>query len=348
MKIVVLDGATLAADGNSWAALEALGEVVLHERSAPEVVPERARGAAVLVTNKAPVRSEVIEASPELRLIAVSATGHDCVDTAAAARRGVLVCNVPEYGTASVAQFTFALLLELCHHVGEHAQAVRAGEWSRSPDFCFWRSPLVELAGKTLGVVGHGRIGRRVGELGHAFGMAVLACARRPGAAPGYQPFTWAGLDELFARADVISLHCPLTAETAGLVNQARLGMVRPGAFLLNTSRGGLVVEADLTEALNEGRLAGAGLDVASREPIESNSPLLTARNCLLTPHIAWATREARRRLLEATVANVAAFLAGKPTNVVEKRGVTPREELPRAGAARGDAADGGPCYPWT
>ncbi len=310
MKIVVLDGRTLGADGNSWAALEWLGEVEIHDRSTEDVVLARSRSAGVLITNKAPVRAAAIEQAPELRLIAVSATGYDCVDVAAARKRGVAVANVPEYGTDSVAQFTFALLLELCHRVGLHSDAVRGGEWARSPEFCFWKTPQVELAGKTFGVVGLGRIGRRVAELARAFGMQVVASGR-PGAVDRVD------VDELFARADVISLHCPLAAETTGLVNRERLRRVKPAAFLLNTSRGGLVIEADLAEALNEGRLAGAAVDVVSREPIRPDNPLLTARNCLITPHIAWTTREARRRLLDATVANVANFLAGRPTNVV-------------------------------
>jgi glycerate dehydrogenase len=317
MKIVVLDGHTLAADGNSWAALLPLGEVEIHERSAPDEVSARARSAAILITNKALVRAAVIEEAPALRFIAVSATGFDCVDAAAARRHGILVSNVPEYGTHSVAQLTFALLLELCHRVGLHAEAVRAGEWARSPEFCFWKTPQTELAGKTLGVVGFGRIGRRVGEIAHAFGMGVLAHSRSASAPPAYQPFAWAGLDHLFARADVISLHCPLTAATAGLVNCDRLRQVKPGALLINTARGGLVVEWDLAEALASGRLAGAAVDVVSREPIRPDNPLPAAPNCLITPHIAWSTREARRRLLEATVANVASFLAGRPTNVV-------------------------------
>jgi glycerate dehydrogenase len=319
MKIVVLDGYTLAADGNSWDALLPLGEAEIHDRSVPAQVAERARSASVLITNKACISAEVIAASPDLRFIAVSATGFDCVDVAAADRRGIPVSNVTEYGTDSVAQFTIALLLELCHHVGRHADAVREGEWIRSPDFCFWKSPLVELAGKTMGVVGFGRIGRRVGELAQAFGMSVLVHSRSHTAPPAYRPFAWASLDELFAGADVISLHCPLTAQSAGLVNRQRLRRVRPGVFLLNTSRGGLVVEQDLAEALNDGRLAGAAVDVVAQEPIHLDNPLLSARNCLITPHIAWATREARRRLLEATVANVANFLAGWPTNVVNR-----------------------------
>ena len=228
MKIVVLDGHTLAADGNSWDTLLPLGTVDVHDRSSPNEVAERSHGAAVLVTNKARIPVSVIDASSQLRFIAVSATGHDCVVIAAAGRRGIPVSNVPEFGTDSVAQLTFALLLELCHHVGRHAEAVRAGEWARSSDFCFWKSPLVELVGKTMGVVGFGRIGRRVGEPAHAFGMTVLAHSRSRPAPPAYQLFGFVDLDELFARSDVISLLCPLTAETAGLVKRVRLQLVRP------------------------------------------------------------------------------------------------------------------------
>ena len=225
--------------------------------------------------------------------------------------------NVPEYGTSSVAQYVFALLLELCHHVALHADAVRAGEWSRQPDFSLRKTPLLELAGKAMGIAGYGRIGRRVGELARAFGMSTLAYDPAPNPAVAADPVTWCDLDELFARADVISLHCPLTDRTAGLVNRDRLGRAKPTTFLINTARGGLVVEEDLAEALNAGRLAGAAVDVVSHEPIEPDNPLLGARNCLITPHIAWATSEARRRLMEATVANVAAFLTGHPINVV-------------------------------
>ena len=258
-----------------------------------------------------------INQADQLRLIAVTGTGYDCVDVAAARRRGVAVVNVPEYGTRSVAQFTFALLLELCHRVGLHADAVRQGAWSNSPDFCFWRTPQVELAGKVMGVVGFGRIGRSVAEMARAFGMEVLVCRGSRAAPPDSPSAAWVELNDLFARADVITLHCPLTAETTGLVNRQRLRLMKPSAFLMNTSRGGLVVEADLAEALNEGRLAGAAVDVVSREPAQPNNPLLSARNCLVTPHIAWATREARRRLLEATFHNIENFLAGRPTNVV-------------------------------
>jgi glycerate dehydrogenase len=317
VKIVILDGRTLAPELPAWAGLKQFGEVVLHGVSTPAEIPARAAGATVLITNKAPITAELIEATPELRFITVVATGFDCVDVAAARRRGIPVSNVPEYGTRSVAQYVFALLLELCHHVALHADAVRAGEWTRQPDFSLRKTPLVELAGKTMGIAGFGRIGRCVGELARAFGMHVLAYDVAPVAVHADVPVEWCQLDLLFARSDVISLHCPLTDQTSGLVNRARLRLVRPSAFLINTARGALVVEADLAEALNTGRLAGAAVDVVSLEPIRPENPLLGAKNCLITPHIAWATAEARGRLMEATVANVAAFLAGQPINVV-------------------------------
>jgi glycerate dehydrogenase len=317
MHIVVLDGRTLTADDLTWAPLQALGEVEVHAQSTEAEVAARAARADILVTNKAPVTAAVLAAAPRVGFIAVTATGYDCVDLEAARRRGIPVSNVPEYGTASVAEFTFALLLALCHRAERHDTAVRAGNWARSGDFCFWQTPQIELADKTMGVIGFGRIGRHVGELAHVLGMAVLAADQFRPAAPTYTPFAWADVDVVFARADVISLHCPLTAETRGLVNRQRLRLVKPGALLLNAARGALVVEADLAEALNEGRLAGAALDVVSREPIRPDNPLLAARNCLITPHIAWATREARQRLLKTTAENVANFLAGRPTNVV-------------------------------
>lgn len=317
MKIVVLDGHPLGSDANAWAALAALGEIEVYAHSSAQEVRERAAGAAVLVANKAPIGADVIDRADALRFIAVTATGFDCVDIAAARRRGIAVSNVPEYGTDSVAQFVFALLLELCHHVGLHAQAVQAGDWARSGAFSFWKTPLLELAGRTMGIVGFGRIGRRVGVLADAFGMRVLAQDQAPSAPPALPSFAWADVDELFAQADVISLHCPLTPQTAGLVNRQRLERVKPGAFLINTARGGLVVERDLAQALNEGRLAAAAVDVVSEEPLAPDNPLLQARNCLITPHIAWATRAARQRLLDATARNVAAFVAGQPTNVV-------------------------------
>jgi glycerate dehydrogenase len=317
VKIVVLDGRTLDPNREAWAGLDRLGELVLHDFSTAEEIPARAAGATVLVTNKSPIRDALIDSSPELRFITVTATGFDCVDLAAARRRGIPVSNVPVYGTLSVAQYVFALLLELCHHVALHADAVRAGEWTQQPDFSLRKTPLCELAGKTMGIAGYGRIGRRVGELARAFGMHILAYDPAPHPAVADDPVTWCDLDTLFARSDVISLHCPLTDQTASLVNRQRLRLARPGAFLINTARGGLVVETDLADALNSGKLAGAAVDVVSQEPIEPGNPLLGAKNCLITPHIAWATAEARRRLMDATVANVAAFLAGQPINVV-------------------------------
>jgi glycerate dehydrogenase len=321
MNIVVLDGRTLAAADNPWTPLLALGCVEIFDHSPEDLIPLRVRGAGVVVTNKAPITRASIEQAVELRFIAVSATGYDCVDVTAARDRGIAVANVPEYGTDSVAQFVFALLLELCHRVGLHASAVQAGEWTLAPEFCFWKTPQIELAGKTMGIVGLGRIGRRVATLAGAFGMNVLGHSRThhwsPSAGEAEGSFAWADLDTLFARADVISLHCPLTEETAGLVDRRRLSLAKTGCWLINTARGGLIVERDLADALNEGRLAAAALDVVSQEPILPDNPLLTARNCLITPHIAWATREARRRLLTATVANLASFLAGRPVNIV-------------------------------
>jgi glycerate dehydrogenase len=317
VKIVILDGRPLAADRAAWSGLDRFGEVEYHDFTPPEEVPSRAAGAAVLVTNKAPIRAPLIESSGSLRFITVTATGFDCVDGAAARQKRIPVSNVPEYSTHSVAQFVFALLLELCQNVGKHAQAVGAGEWTNQPDFALRKTPLYELAGKTMGIVGFGRIGRQVGAIAHGFGMTVVASkSLRPSPSSG-ESVDRCDLDELFARSDVISLHCPLTPQTVGLVNRERLDRVKPGAFLINTARGALVNEKELALALDSGRLAGAGIDVVSQEPIRPDNPLRGARNCLITPHIAWATEEARARLMEATVANVAAFVAGSPINVV-------------------------------
>jgi glycerate dehydrogenase len=317
VKIVILDGRPLYPDRAAWSGLDTFGEVVYHDFSAADEVAERAAGAQILLTNKSPIREAVIERLPELRYITVLATGFDCVDVAAARSRGIPVSNVPVYGTASVAQYTFALLLELCHHVAVNERAVRDGEWSGQPDFSIRKTRLVELAGKTMGIAGYGRIGRRVGELARAFGMNVLAYDLVARASSSDEAVAWCELDELFARSDVISLHCPLTSENRGLVNRDRLRLIKPGAFLINTARGALVVEEDLAEALNSGGLAGAAVDVVSTEPIRPDNPLLKAKNCLITPHIAWATEEARARLLETTIANISAFLAGRPINVV-------------------------------
>jgi glycerate dehydrogenase len=316
MKIVVLDGRPMGEERSAWAGLDRFGDVEVYAYSTREEICVRSAGAAILVVNKSPISEDVIDGSPELQFITLTATGYDCVDIAAARRRSIAVSNVPIYGTDSVAQYVFAMLLELCHHVALHDAAVRAGEWTRQPDFSIRKTPLIELAGKTMGIVGYGRIGRRVGELARAFGMDVIAHDVWQWEADE-RSARWCELDDLFARADVISLHSPLTPQTAGLVNRERLMRVKPGAMLINTARGPLVVEADLAEALAAGRLAGAAVDVVSIEPIRPDNPLLAAPNCLITPHIAWATEEARRRLMDATVANIAAFLEGRPVNVV-------------------------------
>jgi glycerate dehydrogenase len=271
----------------------------------------------LVLTNKTPLSKDTLGQLPKLRYIGVLATGYNCVDVTAAKELDITVTNVPTYGTASVAQFTFALLLELCHHVQHHSDAVHSGEWSKSKDWCFWLEPLMELAGKTMGVVGFGRIGRQVAKIADAMGMRVIAADNYQSEPPALGDFSWRPLEDLLTEADVISLHCPFTPETEGLIDAVRLKLVRPTAFLLNTSRGPLVVDCDLAEALNSGRLAGAALDVLSVEPPLDTNPLLSARNCLITPHIAWATREARAHLLKIAITNVKSFLDGKPTNRV-------------------------------
>jgi len=317
MKIVVLDGYTLNPGDNPWEALAQLGELTVYDRTPSDQIVARAGDAQVVLTNKTPLSKATLGQLPRLQFIAVLATGYNIVDVDAARGRGIPVSHVPEYGTDSVAQHVFALLLELCHHVGLHDEAVKAGEWVRAADFCFWKMPPVELSGLTMGIVGLGRIGRRVGALAHAFGMNVVAAGGTRREDPGYQPFAWTLIPELFAAADVISLHCPLAADNAAFVNRDLLRHVKPSAFFINVARGGLVDEAALAAALNEGQLAGAAVDVISVEPMRADNPLLQARNCIITPHIAWASLAARRRLMVATVKNVGAFLAGRPFNVV-------------------------------
>lgn len=316
-KLVILDGHCLNPGDLSWDGLRALSEVEVHERTAPGDVVTRLRGAALAMTNKTPVPAAALQQLPGLAYIGVMATGYDVVDAKAARARGITVTNVPTYGTASVAQHTFALLLELCHHVGRHSEAVRDGEWAGSKDWSFWKTPLIELAGKTLGVVGFGRIGRAVGRIADAMGMRVIARDVAQHDPPPYPGFRWVEIDELLRESDVVTLHCPLTPEDRGLIDRARLRLMKRTAFLLNVSRGPLVVDEDLAAALNEGTLAGAGLDVLSAEPPAAGNPLFTARNCIVTPHLAWATQEARGRLLQIAVDNVAAFLRGEPQNVV-------------------------------
>ncbi|NBV46106.1 MAG: D-2-hydroxyacid dehydrogenase [Planctomycetia bacterium] len=310
MQIVILDGHTTNPGDLSWAPLERLGTLTVFDRTPAAEVVARARGADVVLTNKTPLPADVIANLPAARLIGVLATGFNVVDAAAARARGIPVVNVPEYSTPNVAQATFALLLELTNRTGHHDRAVHEGRWAAGPDFCFWDGDLVELAGKTFGIVGHGRIGQAVGRIAAAFGMEVIHARRR--AAPGSVT-----VDELFATADVVSLHCPLSAETQGLVDARRLGLMKATAYLLNTSRGPLVDEAALAAALAAGRIAGAGLDVLSVEPPGHANPLLTAPRCVITPHIAWATRAARERLIATVAANVAAFAAGTPVHVV-------------------------------
>jgi glycerate dehydrogenase len=317
MKIAVLDGYCLNPGDLSWDGLRRFGEVEVFDRTRVDEVASRAAGAELVFTNKTPLPGYLLEQLPKLRYIGVLATGYNVVDVDAARARGVIVTNIPTYGTASVAQFVFALLLELCHNVRLHADAVRAGEWSHNADWSFWKSPLVELAGKTMGVIGFGRIGRHVGRIADAMGMRVIANDTYHGDEPSYAGFRWAGVEELLAESDVVSLHSPLFPETRGMINARSLALMKPTAFLINTSRGPLVVDQDLADALNSGKLAGAGLDVLSVEPPAEDNPLLQARNCLVTPHIAWATREARARLMDLVVENVGSFLAGEPRNVV-------------------------------
>lgn len=316
MKIVVLDGFTLNPGDLSWDELRSLGDCEIHERTSPGEVVKRATNADVVLTNKTIISREQIEGLPSLKYIGVLATGYNIVDAAAARARNIPVTNVPTYGTKSVAQMTFALLLELTQHVGHHAQTARDGRWSKSLDFCYWDFPLVELDGLVLGIVGYGRIGQAVAALAVAFGMRVVYNKSRP-AQGTTQDATFVGLDELFATSDAITLHCPLTPETKYLVNAPRLSLMKRTAFLINTSRGLLVDGQALSDALNEGLIAGAGLDVLAVEPPPPDNPLLRAKNCFVTPHIAWATRAARSRLMDIAVANVRAFLSGKLQNVV-------------------------------
>lgn len=318
MRIVVLDGFTLNPGDLSWDGVRASGDVTIYERTPADQIVARVADADVVVTNKVPLNAATIAALPKLKFIAVTATGFNIVDVAAARGRGVVVSNVPAYSTDSVAQLTLGLLLELTSRVGAHARAVAAGEWAGCKDFSFVKGPLVELAGKTIGIVGFGTIGQRVGAVASALGMNVVAMRRSAGPLPAVG-YAVRAVDRatLFKESDVVSLHCPLTPENAGFANAALINTMKPTAIFLNTARGGLVNEADLAAALNSGRIAGAGLDVLSVEPPPASNPLLTAKNCVITPHIAWASFEARQRCMAITVQNVTGFAAGKPVNVV-------------------------------
>lgn len=315
MKIVILDAFASNPGDLSWEEFSRFGELTLYPRTAPEEAAERIGNAEVVFLNKTPISAQILSQCPKLRMIGILATGYNIVDIAAAKARGIMVCNVPGYSTMAVAQMTFALLLELTQHAGLHAQAVKNGQWQRSPDFCFWNAPLTELAGKSFGVVGYGAIGQAVGRIARAFGMELLVTSRREMALP--EGGTYLPLPELLSRADVVSLHCPQTAETTRMIGAEALGRMKPTAVLLNTARGGLVDEAALAKALLEGRLAGYGADVVSREPILAENPLLQAPNCVLTPHIAWAPKETRQRLHRIALDNLRCFLAGQPQNVV-------------------------------
>ena len=317
MKIVVLDGYTLNPGDISWGGMEALGEVTVYDHTKPEDIIERIGDAEVVYTNKTPITKETLDACPSIKFIGVLATGYNVIDIAAAKEKGIPVSNIPTYGTAAVSQFAIALLLELCHHIGEHSDAVKAGEWSSNPDWCFWKHPLVELDGKTMGIIGFGRIGQDTGKIAQALGMKVLAydAFKRPELESDTCHYT--DLDTLLKESDVISLHCPLFPDTEGIINKDTIAKMKDGVMIINDSRGPLIVEQDLRDALDSGKVAGAALDVVSTEPIKMDNPLLGAKNVILTPHIAWAPKESRQRLMDIAVANLKAYVDGQPQNVV-------------------------------
>ncbi len=317
MKIVILDGHALNPGDLSWDEFENIGQLEVYDRTPAHQVISRSKDAEVIFTNKTPLSAEVITQLPALKFIGVLATGYNVVDIEAARNKGIVVSNIPGYGTSSVVQMTFALLLELCHRVQRHSDSVFDGMWTRSPDWCYWNFPLTELADKTIGIVGFGSTGAKVADVATAFGMKVIAFSRSQTDQSHRKNFKWVEPDELYATADVVSLHCPLVPETRGLINKDSLGKMKCSAFLINTSRGPVINEQDLADALNSGVIAGAAVDVLSEEPPNQNNPLLTANNCVITPHIAWATFEARSRLIGMAVQNLHAFVQGRPVNVV-------------------------------
>lgn len=319
MKIVVLDGYTLNPGDISWEGLEALGDVTVYDRTKAEDIVERIGDAEAVYTNKTPITRETLDACPNVKFIGVLATGYNIVDVDAAKEKGIPVSNIPTYGTAAVSQFAIALLLELCHHIGEHSDAVKAGEWTNNADWCFWKHPLVELAGKTMGIIGFGRIGQDTGKIAQALGMNVLAYDAFQKPELESETCHYTDLDTLFAQSDVISLHCPLFPSTEGIINKENIAKMKDGVMIINDSRGPLIVEEDLRDALNSGKVAGAALDVVSTEPIQMDNPLLDAKNVILTPHIAWAPKESRQRLMDIAVANLKAFQDGEAQNVVNK-----------------------------
>ncbi len=312
MKIVVLDGYAANPNDIPWDEMAKLGELTVYDRTPVEEIPARMAGAQAVFTNKAPITRATIEACPDLKFIGVLATGFNIVDTAAAREHGIPVCNIPAYSTNSVAQMVFSHILEICLHVGDHSAAIHKGRWTASPDFAYWDYPLIELFGKTLGIIGYGQIGKAVANIAKAFGMNVICASLRGTTGEGYVP-----LDELFAKSDIISLHCPLSDLSQNLIREETIAKMKDGVILINTSRGPVVNEADLAAALKSGKVYAAGVDVVSAEPIKADNPLLGLDNCFITPHIAWAPKEARLRLMDIAVKNLAAFQAGKPQNVV-------------------------------
>lgn len=318
-KIVILDGYTCNPGDLSWSELEKLGSLTVYDRTAPEDVVDRIGDADCVFTNKTVLTREVIERCPNLRFIGVLATGYNVVDLDACTEKGIAVCNIPSYSTDAVAQMTFALLLEICQHVADHSKAVMEGVWTASPDFCFWNHPLVALNGKTLGIIGYGSIGQAVAKIAQAFGMKVLYNRRRHDPSTDTDTCRFASLDELFAQADVISLHCPLTEETKHIICNETIEKMKDGVILLNTSRGPLIDEQALRDALASGKIYAAGVDVASVEPIKADNPLLRAKNLFITPHIAWAPKETRAKLISIATENLRAFLAGTPINQVNR-----------------------------
>ncbi len=321
MKIVILDGYTENPGDLSWEGFEKQGELKVYDRTplndTAEII-KRIGDADVVYTNKTPLPKEVFEACANLKFVGVLATGYNVVDVAAAKEKGIPVSNIPTYGTTAVAQMAFALLLEICHHAGHHSQTVFAGKWQNNADWCYWDFPLIELAGKTMGFIGFGRIGQATAAIAKAFGLNILAFDEYE-SEEGKKLGEYVSLDELLAKSDVISLHCPLFPSTEGIINKDNIAKMKDGVIILNTSRGPLVVEQDLTDALNTGKVGAAGLDVVSSEPIKADNALLQAKNCIITPHIAWAPKESRQRLMDIAVSNLEAFVAGNPTNVINK-----------------------------
>lgn len=319
MKIVVLDGYTENPGDLSWEGFEKLGDLTVYDRTSitdPQEAIERIGDAEAVITNKTLITQEILDGCPSIRYIGMLATGYNVVDVAAAKERNIPVCNIPTYGTYAVGQFAIALLLEICHHIGHHDEAVHSGRWETNPDFCFWDHPLIELAGKTMGIIGLGRIGQTTGKIAKALGMTVIAYDEYP-SDTGKTIAEYVPLDILFAVSDVIALHCPLFPATVGIINKASIEKMKDGVIILNNSRGQLINEQDLADALNSGKVYAAGLDVVSSEPIKGDNPLLKAKNCIITPHISWAPKESRQRLMDVAVGNLLAFTENRPVNVV-------------------------------